>query len=93
MILRFELQGGMLNLELAMQIPGRLFEERTVAVIDVSDEVSGERGFSRAHCKRGGVHSRSAEGGEILLLRRRRSRSTACKARLTESRSKPHCGK
>ena len=37
MIQRFELQSRMLDLELAMQIPGRLFQERTVSVVDVSD--------------------------------------------------------
>jgi hypothetical protein len=36
MIQRFELQSGMLDLELAIQIPGRLFQEGTVAVVDVS---------------------------------------------------------
>jgi hypothetical protein len=49
MIQRFELQSGMLDLELTMQIPGRLFQERTVTVVDVSHQMSGESRFRGAH--------------------------------------------
>ena len=68
MILRFELQRGVLDLELAMQVLGRLFEERTVAVVDVSHQMGRERGFGGAHWPNVEVmhlrHMRKA--GEIL---------------------------
>src|ERR1043166_8472091 len=32
-----------------MQVPGRLFQERAVAVANVADEMSRESGFGRAH--------------------------------------------
>ena len=49
MVQRFELQGSMLDLELAMQVPGGLVQERTVAIVDIAHQVSRESRFGRAH--------------------------------------------
>src|SRR5438874_13396376 len=49
MIERFELQGSMLDLELAMQVLGGLLKKRTVAVVDVAYQMSRESRFRGAH--------------------------------------------
>jgi len=49
MIRRFELQSSMLDLELEMQFPGGPAQERAVAVVNVSDQMSCECCFSGAH--------------------------------------------
>src|SRR5437016_10053248 len=49
MIERFELQGSMLDLEVAMQLPGGLLQKRTVAVVDVAHQMSRESRFRGAH--------------------------------------------
>ena len=49
MIQRFELQGSMLNLEFGMQVPGCLVQERAVAVVYISNQVSRKSRFRGAH--------------------------------------------
>src|ERR1051326_5622909 len=49
MVERFELQGSMLDFELAMQVPGRLIQQRAVAIADVPDQMSRKSRFCGAH--------------------------------------------
>ena len=46
---RFELQRGMLDLELAMQIAGRLIQEGAITVINISHQMRRQGRFRRTH--------------------------------------------